>query len=272
MVATAFAHVSDLHIGLNPAADREAARLCRALMEAPVGPVLLTGDVTHRGDKRELERFRQIFAPLLRSGRVVAVPGNHDRLGHDLRDALMSGPRVQAERRGGLFIVRLDSTGPHNRRWYDCHGEVTEQDVDDVVAALRRAPPALQTILMLHHHPVPLAHDNPIERLATLLGWRNARELRTGGILLSRIRGLCDAVLHGHRHVPAEINPWPSDVRPLRIFSAGSSTLQRTFRAFRSAIAPACWIPLQEPVVFPTLAASQAVEKVPPGIDSKLAS
>ena len=249
MVATAFAHVSDLHIGLHPAADREAVRLCRALLDGP-GPVLLTGDVTHGGDELELERFQDIFSPLLRSGRVLAVPGNHDRLGRDLRDALMPGPRVQAEARGGLYIVRLDSTGSHNRRWYDCHGEVTEQDIDEVVAAFRRAPATLQTILMLHHHPVPLAHDNLGERLVTLLGWPNARELRTGALLLSRIRGLCDAVLHGHRHVPAEINPWPTDVRPLRIFSAGSSTLQRTFRAFRSATAPACWIPLHRPEAF----------------------
>jgi 3',5'-cyclic AMP phosphodiesterase CpdA len=250
MVATAFAHVSDLHIGLSPAADRAALRLCRTLLNGPADPVLLTGDVTHRGGRRELERFREIFAPLLRTGRVLAVPGNHDRLGDDLRDALMEGPRVQAEQRGSLFIVRLDSTGVHNRRWYDCHGEVREEDVDAVEGALRAAPAGLQAILMLHHHPLPLAHDNPVERVATLLGWPNARELETGRLLLSRIRGLCDAVLHGHRHVPAEINPWPSDERPLRIFSAGSSTLQGTFRTFRSATAPACWIPLEAPDVF----------------------
>lgn len=250
MVATAFAHVSDLHIGLSPAADRAAERLCRTLLQGPADPVLLTGDVTHRGARRELERFREIFAPLLRSGRLLTVPGNHDRLGDDVREALMQGPRVQSERRGGLFVVRLDSTGPHNRRWFDCHGEVTGGDVDEIEAALRRAPAGIQTILMLHHHPLPLAHDNPIERVATILGWPNARELRSGGLLLSRIRGLCDAVLHGHRHVPAEINPWPSDERPLRIFSAGSSTLQRTFRSFRSATAPACWIALEEPDAF----------------------
>lgn len=245
MAATAFAHVSDLHIGLSPAADRAAARLCRTLLHGPADPVLLTGDVTHRGERRDLERFREIFGPLLRSGRLLAVPGNHDRLGDDLREELMQGPRVQAEQRGGLFIVRLDSTGPHNRRRFDCHGEVTEGDIDDVETSLCRAPAGLQTILMLHHHPLPLAHDNPLERIATLFGWPNARELRTGRMLLSRIRGLCDAVLHGHRHVPAEINPWPSDSRPLRIFSAGSSTLQHHFRRFRSATAPACWIPLE---------------------------
>ncbi|HTO95431.1 MAG TPA: metallophosphoesterase [Myxococcales bacterium] len=250
MLATAFAHVSDLHIGLSPKADRAALRLCRTLSQGPADPVLLTGDVTHRGSREELELFRDLFAPLLRTGRILAVPGNHDRLGEDLREAFMQGPRVQAEQRGGLFVVRLDSTGEHNRRWYDCHGRVDEEDIRAVEAALLSAPAGLQTVLLLHHHPLPLAHDNPVERLATWLGWPNARELDRGRLLLSRIRGLCDAVLHGHRHVPAEINPWPLDARPLRIFSAGSSTLQGAFRTFRSAKAPACWTPLADPDVF----------------------
>jgi 3',5'-cyclic AMP phosphodiesterase CpdA len=244
MAATAFAHVSDLHIGISAAADRAAAQLSRTLLHEHAGPVLLTGDVTHRGRRDELERFREIFGPLLRAGRLLAVPGNHDRLGDDLRDAFMEGPRVRAGRVGGLWIVRLDSTGPHNRRLIDGHGEVTEGDIDEVEASLRAPPAGAQTILMLHHHPLPLAHDHPVERIMTLLGWPNARELATGSLLLSRIRGFCDAVLHGHRHVPAEISPWPSDERPLRVFSAGSSTLQRTFRSFRSATAPACWIRL----------------------------
>jgi 3',5'-cyclic-AMP phosphodiesterase len=247
MDPTAFVHVSDLHIGINPAADRAAAQLGETLLHGHFGPVLLTGDVTHRGLRRELEQFREIFGPLLRTGRLLSVPGNHDRLGDDLRDAFMEGPRVQAWQMDGLWIVGLDSTGPHNRRWLEGHGEVSERDIDDVESALREAPPGSQTILMLHHHPLPLVHDHPMERLVTMLGWPNARELGSGGRLLSRIRGLCDVVLHGHRHLPAELSPWPSDLRPLRIFSAGSSTLQHSFRSFRSATAPACWIPLEDP-------------------------
>lgn len=245
MVATAFTHVSDLHIGVGPHAERAAARLCDTLLHEHPGPVLLTGDITDGGRSEELARFRDLFAPLLRAGRLVTVPGNHDRLGLDLRDAFMEGPRVQAQQSGGLWIVRLDSTGAHNRRWLDGHGEVTVEDVDEVEAALLRAPADTQSVLMLHHHPLPLDHDHPMEWLATKLGWPNARELSAGALLLARIRGLCDAVLHGHRHVPAEINLWPGDARPLRVFSAGSSTLQRRFRAFRSARMPACWIPLE---------------------------
>jgi len=248
-MATSFTHVSDLHIGLGAATERAAERLCASLVHDHPGSVLLTGDVTHHGRRSELLPFQEIFDPLLRTGRLISVPGNHDRLGDDLRDDFMEGARVQVVHSGGLWIVRLDSTGPHNRRWLDGHGDVTMQDIDDVEAALRRAPAGAQTILMLHHHPLPLAHDHPMELLVTLLGWPSARELGTGNLLLSRVRGLCDAILHGHRHVPAEFNPWPKDTRPLRIFSAGSSTLKGNFRSFRSATAAACWITLAEPHV-----------------------
>jgi 3',5'-cyclic AMP phosphodiesterase CpdA len=239
----AFAHVSDLHIGKDPATDRAAEQLCEALLQQP-GTLLLTGDVTHRGLRSELRRFRDIFEPVL--DRMIAVPGNHDRLGDDLRDALMPGERVQVAWGPELFIVRLDSTGPHNRRWLDGHGLVTEDDIGAIETALRSAPPGAETVLLLHHHPLPLPDEHPFEKLVTMLGWPNARELWNGGHLLARVRGLCDAVLHGHRHVPAEQTWWPSDSRPLRIFSAGSSTLEGSFRAFRSARSPACWISLPE--------------------------
>ena len=234
-----FAHISDLHVGKDAATDRAAIALRDELLQQP-GTLLLTGDVTHRGRRTELRRFYEIFEPIL--DRTIAVPGNHDRLGDDLRDAFMPGGRVQVVQRGHLYLVRLDSTGPHNRRWIDGHGLVAERDLDDVEAAFRCAPPDVEAVLLLHHHPVPLPDEHPMEKLVTMLGWECARELRAGLQLLWRIRGLCDAVLHGHRHLPAESSPWPEDQRPLRIFNAGSSTELGRFRAFRSARAPACWI------------------------------
>ncbi|HUJ24909.1 MAG TPA: metallophosphoesterase [Myxococcales bacterium] len=243
---TPFAHVSDLHLGHGPAAERAAALIVDTMLNEP-GPLLLTGDITDGGRHEELDRFCELFRPLLRAGRVLTVPGNHDRLGHDLRDFFMHGPRVQVEQRGSLHIVRLDSTGPHNRRWIDGHGLLTRRDIEDVEAALRSAPPGTQSVLMMHHHPLPLPHDNIGERLVTAIGWPGARELQLGRELLSRIRGLCDLVLHGHRHAAVEMCPWPGDERPLRIFGAGSSTHQRRFRRFVSARAAACWMPVEPP-------------------------
>src|SRR6185503_21221533 len=102
------AHLSDLHVGRSDEDDAQAERLARALAEIGIDHVLLTGDVTHRGRWREWATFERLFEPLLGSGRLTAVPGNHDRLGDDLGDAIMAGERVQCVTRDGLHIVRVN--------------------------------------------------------------------------------------------------------------------------------------------------------------------
>ena len=55
----------------------------------------MTGDITHSGRQVEVDRFFAIFEPFLRDDRLIVVPGNHDRLGDDVADRLMNGPRVR---------------------------------------------------------------------------------------------------------------------------------------------------------------------------------
>jgi 3',5'-cyclic AMP phosphodiesterase CpdA len=217
------AHISDLHLGRSPASDERAFQLCHTLVEANVDHVVVTGDVTHRGKARELALFLRAFDPLLQAGRLSIVPGNHDRLGDDLGTAIMPGPRVQTETRPGLFLVRLDSTGPHNRGWLNSQGLLEAQDIDAVDQALALAPPRHLVVLLLHHHLLPLPEEHAMERLSSWIGLRFTCELDRGRELLGRIRGRCDLVLHGHRHLPRALRPF-DDVRPVRVFNAGSST------------------------------------------------
>jgi Icc protein len=221
--ARRLAHLSDLHIGRSPENDDRAARLCRTLLEARIDHVVVTGDVTHRGRRRELEQFHQAFAPLRQSGRLTVVPGNHDRLGDDVGEAIMAGPRVQAEVAPGLFLVRVNSTGPHNRSWFASHGILDEQDIAAVDALLDRVPAGHLAVLLLHHHLLPLPDEHAVERLSSWMGLRFTCELPRGRALLQRIRGRCDLVLHGHRHTPRGLRVF-DDRRPVRVFNAGSST------------------------------------------------
>jgi 3',5'-cyclic AMP phosphodiesterase CpdA len=218
------AHISDLHIGRDEATDAAAASLVASLLRARVGTVLLTGDVTHRGLAAELRRYERIFAPLLESGRLVAVPGNHDRMGDDAGRALMRGGRVAVSSAHGLHVVRVDSTAPRNRSLVDGHGELTARDVADVEQALADAPAGTLRVVMLHHHVLPLPVEDLAERLATWVGWPCADELPLGEDLLGRIVGRCGLVLHGHRHVPAEFYVAGHGATPMRILNAGSST------------------------------------------------
>jgi Icc protein len=184
-----------------------------------VDDVLLTGDVTHRGRASELALFADLFSPL--RGRLVTVPGNHDRLGDDVARQIMSGPRVQVERRPDLLTIRLDSTAPHNRKLLCSHGDLTEEDVESVLRATEGARPGTLVVIMLHHHLHRLPEDHLGERLVTLLGWPNASELARGRELLERLRGRCDLVVHGHRHVTGELHLPARAGRPLRVLNAG---------------------------------------------------
>jgi hypothetical protein len=76
---------------------------------------------------------------------------------------------------------------------------------------------------MLHHHVLPLPADHLVERLATWIGLPNAAELGRGRELIEVLLGRADLVLHGHRHVAAEVVLAPSCGRALRVLNAGSS-------------------------------------------------
>jgi 3',5'-cyclic AMP phosphodiesterase CpdA len=243
------AHVSDLHIGRDAATDRAARLLAAAVEDTGVATVVVTGDVTHKGRDVELLRFESLFRRLIAQGRVVVVPGNHDRLGEDAAERLLDGGRrVSVSSRPGLYVVRVDSTGPHNRRLLSAHGLLTGADLAAVDSALEAAPEGALTVLALHHHPVPLPPDAFSEHLSNLLGWPNAAELPLGGELLARIQGRCDLVLHGHRHVPSQLVLGEATGRPLRVLNAGSTTELSRFRVLSARggrVGPDGWVEVE---------------------------
>jgi 3',5'-cyclic AMP phosphodiesterase CpdA len=227
------AHVSDLHIGRDAATERAVERLAGALSTSGPDAVLVSGDVTHRGGLDELARFEALFRPLLESGRMVVVPGNHDRLGDDAARAIMARGRVDTWTRPGLHVVRIDSTAPHNRRLLRSHGRVTQEDLAEVERALGTAPAGAVVAAVLHHHLLPLPEDLFTERLAAFLGLPFADELAAGARLLELLRGRCDLVLHGHRHRPSEVVLDATGPRPLRVVNAGSTTELQRVRTLR---------------------------------------
>ena len=226
------AHVSDLHIGKNVDTERRALGIRDALLASEVDHVVVTGDLTHRGRLSELQTFWRIFAPLAEMNRLTIVPGNHDRLGDDVADAIQDGPSVSITEAPGLHLVRFDSTGPHNRAWLAGHGLMLDQDVRDLEHAASAARPGAVVAILLHHHVLPLPADHTAERVCTWLGWPYANELEKGADLLALLRGRCDLVLHGHRHTPQSITLFENEPRPLSVFNAGSSTELGRVRVF----------------------------------------
>ena len=241
------AHLSDLHLGRSDADAWALRAMVASVVEAGIDHVVVTGDVTHRGRLDELAVFRRLVAPI--EDRLTVVPGNHDRLGEDAGRFLMRG-RVAVDRRPGLHLVRLDSTAPHNRHLLDGHGRLTPGDVDEVAAAVRAARPGELVAVLLHHHVHPLPGDDVWERLAGLVGLPWTAELAAGQALLERVRGRCDLVLHGHRHVPAELVLDEEEARPLRVVNAGTTTRlghARLFVHHAGRITGEAWLTTRDP-------------------------
>lgn len=244
------AHVSDLHVGKSDRHDRAVARLCAALVAAGVDHVVLTGDVTHRGKNQELARFRDGFGPLLELGRVSIIPGNHDRMNDDLREALMPGPRVQVDRPEGLHLVKVDSTAPHNKSLLRGHGVLDEADLGEIERQLATVPEGALPVLLVHHHPSPLPGDDLFDRLTALVGLDWCTELRAGARLLDRALGRAALLLHGHRHAASEARHHgvkPTGAEQLEVFSAGGTTELGRFRIFKhragKLVGPPVWVP-----------------------------
>ncbi len=230
MSARTLAHLSDLHIGLSAKTERAAQAICHSLLASDVDHVVITGDVTHGGRVSEMRRFSAIFRPLLIAGKVTVIPGNHDRLRDEAGRSLMASG-AEAESLEGLYLVKVDSTGPHNRSFLAGHGALDPAVIDRVHTLLQRAPENALCAILIHHHLLPLPVETFVEWFANAMRWPFARELPLGLQLLQRSIGKCDLVLHGHRHVPRQAC-FGAGRRPLSLFNAGSSTELGAYRVF----------------------------------------
>jgi 3',5'-cyclic AMP phosphodiesterase CpdA len=226
------AHVSDLHLDLSSGTERQAAQVVEALRAARVDHVVVTGDVTHAGRRAEYARFLGAFEPLWAEGRLTVVPGNHDRCGDDVAALISQGRRVAIEHHDDLFVVKVDSTAPHNRISFRSHGEVCRRTLEAVDEALAQAPTGTLVALALHHHVLPLPVESVQEWFDDAVGWPHAAELHLGRELLHLARGRCDLVLHGHRHVPRALSISGDGERSLRVYNAGATGRLGAFRVF----------------------------------------
>ncbi|MGA9522577.1 MAG: metallophosphoesterase [Myxococcaceae bacterium] len=242
------AHLSDLHLGLSPTFERRSAEICRTLLQLGVDHVVVTGDVTHKGRHSELRTFEAIFDPLLSSGRMTVVPGNHDRVDEDAGSVLMAGERVRVTRSPGLWLIQIDSTAERNRSFFAPHGELSEEVLAQVEEALSMAPEDALCVILLHHHPLPMPEETWGERFAATMGWPHSRELELGHELVRLAEGRCDLILHGHRHIPHELVEGAGYARALRVFNGGATTELMRFRLFTHArgklVGSPTWIPV----------------------------
>ncbi len=222
------AHISDLHFGRKQFA-KSLQKLSDSLINHEIDYVVATGDLTERGLSTEYQTFCEVFKPLINEKRITIIPGNHDCLGDNVARYIMHS-RVVVEDQPGLYIIRIDSTGPHNKLLIYGHGIICDQVLGAVEKALLHAPPDKLVVILLHHHPIPLPEETFFEKVSRSLKWPFAAELHLGKELIKLAQGRADLLLHGHRHIPFELS-FPGS-RPLSIYNAGCTPRLEKYRVF----------------------------------------
>jgi len=167
-------HISDLHIG-----RREAPEPISALHElaAELAPELLlvTGDLAHRGRRRQLEQA----AELVRSFAIpfLAVPGNHDipytfpaRFTRTFTEwERIFGSPEPVYRSERLAVVGLNSVRP----WRQQGGAVERAQLDRAGLQLEASADGALRVVALHHHlgspPWRAGRKRPIRRRQRVL-------------------------------------------------------------------------------------------------------
>ena len=262
-------HISDLHFGSDHgfhqggSVRRDTEPLIRGLrsaLPAPPAVVIVSGDLTTRGDSQGLVSARLFLENLaealgLPKNAIVIAPGNHDILVDDpnqtrtfeneqlFRDMvhLFYGVPIELERvhciRGGdgiLYLVGVvNSSRPRSRDTIDYGfvGRDRSEPVLRTLGDLQRAhsQESQWRCLVLHHHvlPAPLFESPEDDRPVSLT-------LDAGELVSLAQRFDVDAILHGHQHLPfigqvgrlAECGFDQSEPRicpPLLVLGAGST-------------------------------------------------
>ena len=186
-------HLSDLHTGSRDQGD--IGDNLAALVER-VEPqlIVVTGDLAHRGRRREHE---QAAAFLRRLGRpLLVVPGNHDipytfpaRFTHPWAEFERQWETVEPVHRSeDLLVVGLNSVRP----WRHQSGGVDEGQLRRTAGLLAEAPDGALRVVALHHH---------------LIGapWRSRKRpvARRSHVLASLVDAGAELILAGHIHQAA---------------------------------------------------------------------
>lgn len=184
-------HISDLHLGRG--ATSEPLKALRKLIPGLDPEILIvTGDLTHRGRRAELERARELLESL--GLPLLAVPGNHDipyalptrftRTQEEWERVFGTTEPVYASDR--LAVVGLNSVRP----WRQQGGALESAQLDRLAPKLADAQAGALRIAALHHHlaapPWRAAHKRPVRRRDLVL-----QRLASAGVEL---------VLSGHVH------------------------------------------------------------------------
>lgn len=187
---TRLVHLSDLHC---PARDPlQCEVLIDSIMAAGPDMVIVTGDLTRRGRKREFAAAAALLARL--PGKLLVVPGNHDMPLSGLlkrpfaRFAAFFPAMPLYLESDEVFVAGLNTAA--GSRFGDWSlGDAPRERIEPVVALLKSQAKGRLAIVACHHPLRP--HILDVRRSTTARGPEAFQELAAAGMRV---------LLHGHLH------------------------------------------------------------------------
>ncbi|MBU2561927.1 MAG: metallophosphoesterase [Nanoarchaeota archaeon] len=195
------AHISDLHCSKTGFRPKRLATCVKEVNRLRPDAVVVTGDLTLNGYRKEYEIARKYLSAL--KPKTLIVPGNHDaRLcGYEYFDEFFGHGNNSLDL-DGVHIIGVDTTVPDLDE-----GNIGRGKLRWLVGELCKRPRSHLRVVAMHHHLIPVPNT----------GRERSSIANAGTVLDALIKEGVDMVLCGHRHTP---HSWIVD--SLVIVNAGS--------------------------------------------------
>ncbi len=197
--------LSDIHVG-SQFHEEIFDKVVEEVNDLGPAAVLVTGDLTNEGLKKEYEKCKEKFAKF-EVDKIIAISGNHDyrNTGYLLFKKFFPFETVNVLD-DDVVLVTLGTARPDRDE-----GEVGYRQNLWLERTMKKYPKSAKIVAM-HHHLIGIP-DSGTDRVTVI---------DAGDVLRTALSSKVDLVLCGHKH-----RPWIWDFGNLSIVNAGTTSSER---------------------------------------------
>jgi 3',5'-cyclic-AMP phosphodiesterase len=184
---TVIVQISDLHVGESEFVPSLLTRCVDEINELKPDIVIITGDLTGMGYRREYDTVKNYIAPI-KCKNLLVQPGNHDsrNVGY-MHFEDVFGSRYTTASYEDLVIVAADSSEPDLD-----NGQIGREYYKWINNEFSKSKNGNFKIFAMHHHLIPIPSTGRERNIVN----------DAGDVLEVLVDSEVDLVLCGHKHVP----------------------------------------------------------------------
>ncbi len=184
---TVIVQISDLHVGESDFVPSLLTRCVDEINELKPEIVIITGDLTGMGYRREYDTVKNYISPI-KCKNLIVQPGNHDsrNVGYMHFEDIF-GERFTDFKKDNLMIVAADSSEPDLD-----NGQIGREYYKWIKNEFNGCPKGNFKIFAMHHHLIPVPGTGRERNIVN----------DAGDALEVLVDSDVDLVLCGHKHVP----------------------------------------------------------------------